>query len=82
MDSNENQKKKLRKTENMKQYKKDYYYNNKDKLYTPVMCDVCNCNYSQATKYQHFHTRKHKNNVLLKELFEFKRKLDSLKENV
>ncbi|QKF93584.1 hypothetical protein QKU48_gp0126 [Fadolivirus algeromassiliense] len=66
-------------TNNKGDYFKNYYIKNKDKWYTEYKCEACDYTYNNTTKYRHFNSKKHKTNV---ELFELKKKLETIKENL
>lgn len=48
------------KTENIKQYRKEYYQNNKDKWLKEKKCNLCGVTYNASTKWKHYKTKKHK----------------------
>ena len=54
---------KIKKTEDMKKYRKEYYKNNKEKFYDKMECKYCNCQIPYHYKSNHNKTIKHQKNV-------------------
>ena len=53
---------------NRKQYYKDYFEKNKDKLREKFICDECGGKYTLANKTSHYKTKNHQNFLLIKKL--------------
>jgi len=51
-----------------KQYFKDYFEKNKDKLNEDFICDDCGGKYKKMSKANHFKTKKHQNSLLIQKL--------------
>lgn len=62
---------KVLKTGDMKQYKKNYYLENKNIWSEKIACDICGKTYAASTKWRHFKTKNHK-------LFELQKKIMEL----
>ena len=54
---------KIKKTEDMKKYMKDYYKDNKEKFNAKIECQYCNCQVPYYYRSNHNNTNKHKRNV-------------------
>lgn len=55
------------KNKNRKQYFKDYFDKNKEKLNEEFVCDECGGKYKFVHKANHIKTKKHQNSLLKKE---------------
>jgi len=69
------------KIEYNKEYNKNYYRINKDKLQenSKKHCELCQCGYSSGNNISHLKSRKHINNSIIKEFNSLKEKLNLLK---
>lgn len=81
-----NNKEKKKKTEDMKDYKKNYVANNKNIAYRRVKCDICNCEYMKAGEGMHKKSNKHKLALELlnknNQLNEYSKQIEELKSKI
>ena len=55
-------------TKDRKQYYKEYFEKNKDKLRENFICNECGGKYKKANKANHIKTKKHQNFLLIQKL--------------
>jgi len=55
-------------TDDMVEYRKNYRYQNLDKLTARIECDECGGKYQVCSRNQHFKTSKHKRGTEIQEL--------------
>ena len=65
------------KTENMKEYKREYYQKNKDRLKINKICEGCGSIYNSSTKWHHLRSKKHKMCEMEKKIEELKKLLNN-----
>lgn len=77
---------KIKKTEDIKVYRREYRKNNKNKLNEPIKCDLCGTYYKKENKAHHIKTNKHKTNEQIKadqkQIQELQNKIDNIKKCV
>lgn len=75
-----------KKTENMVNYRKNYYLEKKEKLKEKVICPDCLESYMHYNKYNHQQTKRHKeksaNGAILMELQKITNHIDTLKNAI
>ena len=56
------------KNKNRKEYFKEYFDKNKEKLIEDFICEDCGGKYKKMSKAHHIKTKKHQNSLLIKKL--------------